>query len=116
MTITAGKIVGFADGFPLLIVSLASIDFLNDKLEQKVCIDRFRPNIVTDGCSAHAENGCSPSPAHAVLSPVSIYNNGGKHPTILKALASCKRSENVIFFGQNGLHNRNGELTTGQTI
>ncbi len=122
-----GQIVGFADGFPLLIVSLASIDLLNEKLEQKVSIDRFRPNIVIDGCAAHAEDDWHQiaiddiviqlaKPCSRCVIPSIDQHSSEKHPTILKALASYRRSENMIFFGQNGLHNRNGMLTTGQVI
>ena len=40
--------VGFADGFPLLIISQASLDMLNERLPRPVGIERFRPNIVVD--------------------------------------------------------------------
>jgi uncharacterized protein len=119
------QIVGFADGFPLLIVSRASIDLLNEKLEQKVTIDRFRPNIVIDGCPAHAEdswykiaiNGIEiqlAKPCSRCVIPSIDQQSSEKHPTILKALASYRRSENKIYFGQNGLHNQNGVISIGQ--
>jgi uncharacterized protein len=122
-----GQIVGFADGFPLLIVSLASIDLLNEKLEQKVSIDRFRPNIVIDGCNAHAEDDWHQiaiaditiqlaKPCSRCVIPSIDQHSSEKHPTILKALASYRRSENKIYFGQNGLHNKNGVITIGQEI
>jgi uncharacterized protein len=122
-----GKIVGFADGFPLLIVSLASIDVLNQKLEQKVSIDRFRPNIVIDGCPAHAEDDWHKiaiddieiqlaKPCSRCVIPSIDQYSSEKHPTILKALASYRRSENKIFFGQNGLHSQNGIIRSGQAI
>lgn len=51
---------GFADGFPLLIASQASLDELNEKLQAKgrapVSMDRFRPNIVIDGVEAFDED------------------------------------------------------------
>lgn len=50
----------FADGFPLLVISRASIDALNRRLEKvgepPVDILRFRPNIVIDGIDAHEED------------------------------------------------------------
>jgi uncharacterized protein len=122
-----GQIVGFADGFPLLIVSLASIDMLNEKLEQKVSIDRFRPNIIIDGCPAHAEDDWHriaigdieiqlAKPCSRCVIPSIDQHSSEKHPTILKALATYRRSENKIFFGQNGLHNQNGVIRRGQMI
>jgi uncharacterized protein YcbX len=48
--------VSFADAFPLLLVSQASIDDLNKRLETPVNINRFRPNIVVEGIAAFAED------------------------------------------------------------
>jgi len=41
--------VGFADGFPFLLISQASLDDLNGRLEQPVPMLRFRPNLVVGG-------------------------------------------------------------------
>ncbi len=50
----------FADGFPVLVLSQASLDGLNDRLvaagKQPVGIERFRPNIVLSGLEAHDED------------------------------------------------------------
>ena len=50
----------FADGFPMLILSAASLDALNVKLiaagQAAVGIERFRPNIVLGGLGAHDED------------------------------------------------------------
>ena len=50
----------FADGFPMLVLSQASLDALNVKLvaagQAKVGIERFRPNIVIGGLEAHDED------------------------------------------------------------
>jgi uncharacterized protein YcbX len=51
-----GDFVGFADGFPLLVATTASLADLNARLEQPVPMDRFRPNIVIDGADAWAED------------------------------------------------------------
>ena len=44
-----GDIVGFADGFPLLLATTASLADLNARLPQTVPMDRFRPNVVVEG-------------------------------------------------------------------
>lgn len=53
----------FADGYPFLIASGASLDALNHELQQKGLVplpmNRFRPNIVLEGVSAFAEDGWS---------------------------------------------------------
>jgi uncharacterized protein YcbX len=50
----------FADGFPLLLTSLASHQLLNERLAATgsgpVALQRFRPNIVLDGLHAHDED------------------------------------------------------------
>ena len=50
----------FSDGFPLLVVSQASLDALNERLAAKgepaVTMARFRPNLVLDGLDAHGED------------------------------------------------------------
>ncbi|KAK9859337.1 hypothetical protein WJX84_010336 [Apatococcus fuscideae] len=40
--------VAFADGFPFLIASEGGLETLNEQLDEKVPMNRFRPNIVTD--------------------------------------------------------------------
>jgi uncharacterized protein YcbX/ferredoxin len=41
--------VAFADGYPLLLTSMASLADLNCRLEQPIGMNRFRPNLVIDG-------------------------------------------------------------------
>lgn len=51
----------FADGFPFLMASQASLDALNRRLTDKglaaLPMNRFRPNIVIEGAPAFAEDG-----------------------------------------------------------
>jgi len=44
-----GDMVSFADGFPILVTSEASLDALNAVLEHPVPMERFRPNLVVAG-------------------------------------------------------------------
>jgi len=46
----------FADGYPLLIASLDSLDELNRHMASPVPMDRFRPNIVVKGAEAYDED------------------------------------------------------------
>lgn len=48
--------VGFADAAPFLLISQASLDDLNSRLNTPVAMSRFRPNIVVDGGSAFQED------------------------------------------------------------
>jgi uncharacterized protein len=46
----------FADGFPLLLLSRASLDDLNSRLPVAVPMQRFRPNLVLDGLPPYGED------------------------------------------------------------
>lgn len=46
----------FSDGFPILIISQASLDDLNTRLPTPLPMNRFRPNIVIDGVAAYGED------------------------------------------------------------
>ena len=52
----AGDHVSFADGFPMLVTTEASLADLNTRLDQAVPMDRFRTNLVVHGCEAWAED------------------------------------------------------------
>ena len=50
----------FSDGYPLLVLSSASLAAFNERLnaagQAGVAIERFRPNLVLDGLDAHGED------------------------------------------------------------
>ena len=46
----------FSDGYPILVVSRASLADLNSRLPQALPMERFRPNIVIDGVGAYEED------------------------------------------------------------
>lgn len=79
----------FSDGFPLLVVSRASLDGLNRRLAAKgvapVTMARFRPNLVLDGeavLDAHGENH---------LDEIAFDTPDG--PVRLKLVKPCPRCE-----------------------
>lgn len=47
---------GFADGYPILIISEESLQDLNSRLDSPVPMNRFRPNLVVKGCEPFAED------------------------------------------------------------
>lgn len=49
-------ITEFADGYPVLVISRASLDELNSRLAKPLPMERFRPNVVIDGVEAHDED------------------------------------------------------------
>jgi uncharacterized protein YcbX len=48
--------VSFADGFPILVVNLASLRELNSRMPEPVPLERFRPNLVLEGLEPFAED------------------------------------------------------------
>lgn len=52
----ASERTGFADGFPMLLGSMASLAALNGHIAVSVTMDRFRPNIVVDGDQPYDED------------------------------------------------------------
>ena len=74
----------FGDGFPLLVLSQASLDGLNQRLQAAgqapVTMARFRPNIVLSGLQAHDEDR---------LAWLQLDAEGG--PVRLKLVKPCPR-------------------------
>lgn len=48
--------LAFADGYPLLLISEASLRDLNSQLEQSVSMSHFRPNLIIEHCEPFAED------------------------------------------------------------
>ena len=46
----------FSDGFPMLVISRASLAELNSRLPKALPMERFRPNLVIDGVGAYDED------------------------------------------------------------
>lgn len=117
----------FSDGFPFLIVSENSLNALNAELPAPVGMNRFRPNLVVSDCASYAEdswrrisiNGIEfrlPKPCSRCSVPGIDPEtaDSGKEP--LATLSRLRTWENRIYFGQNALHDREGELAVGQVV
>ncbi len=112
-----GAQVGFADGFPLLLISQASLDELNRRLDAPVEMIRFRPNLVVEGCAAHAEDGwkrlrvgdtvlhvVKPCSRCAIPGIDPDTGQTGSPPGLLRTLAGYRRIDGKVYFGQNLVH------------
>ncbi len=130
-----GDTVTFADGYPLLAVSEASLMNLNDRILENmgapVPMNRFRPNIVVDDCTAFAEDAWT-----RIQIGDAVFRNGGpcarcpitttdqltgerdKEP--LKTLATFRRDQGDstrINFGINLIHEtKQGALRVGDPV
>jgi uncharacterized protein YcbX len=56
----------FSDGFPVLVLSRASLDDLNGRLPAPLPVNRFRPNVLLDGCEPYEEDRIATMTAGAV--------------------------------------------------
>lgn len=119
--------VGFADGFPLLIVSQASLDDLNSRLPLPVGMDRFRPNLVIQGTAAFAEDTWKSlrigETTLAIVKPCSRcaipgidQQTAARDPAINRVLAAYRRREGVIYFGMNALVTAGSVFSVGDSV
>lgn len=127
--VTEYRRVGFADGFPFLITSLASLEELNGRLETPVDMRRFRPNIVVEGAAPWQEDHwrklkvggqyfdivkpCS----RCVLTTVDP-DTGVKDPGLqpLRALSGYRRTADGVIFGQNAIHESSGIIHVDDSV
>ena len=123
----AGTQVSLADGFPLLLISQASLDDLNRRLDRPVGMDRFRPNLVVSGCEPHAEDQWRQirigemcfdlvKPCARCVIPSIDQDTAQRDSPINRVLASYRRRDGQIFFGQNLLHQQQGALELGMPV
>ncbi len=119
--------MSLADGFPLLLVSQASLADLNSRLERPLLMDRFRPNLVVSGCEPFAEDSwklvrvgeltlrvVKPC-ARCVITTVDQATAAkGKEP--LRTLATFRKHGTKVLFGQNLIHDGTGTLRAGDTV
>jgi uncharacterized protein len=121
--------VGFADGFPVLLISQASLEDLNKRLPQPIPMARFRPNLVVEGCDPFAEDGwkrlrigtvelaavkpCSRC-VFTTVDPVTATKDPQQEP--LRTLATYRRTGTQVMFGQNLLVRHPGVIRVGDEV
>ena len=121
------KVVSLADGFPLLLICQGSLDDLNRRLQQPVEMNRFRPNLVVKGAEPFAEDSwrrirvgeiefdvAKPCARCAIPMVDPATGTSGKEP--IQTLATYRRRENQVMFGQNLIHRRQGTLRVGESV
>jgi uncharacterized protein YcbX len=104
--------VSLADGYPYLLIGTKSLDFLNEKLEEKISISRFRPNIVITTETPHEEDAFDTfkignvdfKNAKRCERCIMINNNptnGEVKKEPLKTLSTYRKVNNSVLFGTN---------------
>lgn len=123
----AGTPLSFADAYPGLLTTVSSLDDLNQRTSVAIVMNRFRPNIVTSAPSPFAEDTwsririgeaeivCVKPCARCVLTTVDPDSgHSGKEP--LKTLATYRRLNNDVYFGQNFVVSKSGTIRVGDAI
>jgi uncharacterized protein len=112
--------VSFADGYPFLIIGENSLDDLNSKLENRLPMNRFRPNLVVSGSESFAEDTWKKIKigenlfhvvkpcARCVITTIDQTKGekDGKEP--LKTLAKYRTKSGKVLFGQNLIAEKSG--------
>jgi len=123
----AGKLTSFSDSYPFLLIGQSSLDDLNKRLSNSLPINRFRPNIVFTGGEPYMEdtldsfiigdipfNGVKLCARCNVITIDQNNASSAKEPT--KTLASYRRKNNNIYFGQNVVHSATGSISVGDEL
>ncbi|CAM8940511.1 unnamed protein product [Rhodiola kirilowii] len=116
-----GFIVTFSDGYPFMILSQGSMDALNQLLAEPLPVNRFRPNLLVDGCEPFAEDLwkelkigkfnfqgvklCSRCKVPTINQETAVANS---EPTVTlmkfrsdQVLRPTKKQQGRVYFGQN---------------
>jgi uncharacterized protein YcbX len=118
----------FSDGYPLLLISEASLDDLNGRLAKPLPMNRFRPNLVVRGAAPYAEDlwkririgGVEMAvvkPCSRCVITTTEQDTGardGNEP--LRTLATYRKTALGVLFGQNVVHLATGTLAVGDTV
>ena len=118
---------GFADGYPILIISEASLQDLNSRLDSALPMNRFRPNIVVKDCEPFAEDTwkricvgdvemalVKPCPRCEVTTIDKETLERKKEP--LKTLGKYRKQEGGAMFGMNVIPLNEGEIKVGMSV
>ena len=121
--------VSFADGYPFLLLSEASLSDLNRRLAVPVEMRRFRPNIVISGCAPFAEDTwyhiriaavefflVKPC-ARCVITTIDPDQGVRELKEPLRTLAAYRRvAHRGVMFGQNLVHKNEGTIRVGDPV
>ncbi len=123
----AGDEVSFADGYPFLILTTASLELLNGRLDNDVPMRRFRPNIVVSGATAFEEDAwrrlrigeadldvAKPCARCVVID--TDPETGLREKGVLRELSAFRRIEGKVYFGQNGIGRVFGSIWVGGKV
>ncbi|WP_433179257.1 MOSC domain-containing protein [Actinoallomurus sp. CA-150999] len=129
---TGGGTVAYADGYPLLVTSVESLDELNSRLDEPLPMNRFRPSIVVEGLGAWGEDSVRRlhvggvelelvKPCTRCVITTTDQETAVKAREPLRTLATYRTQtlpdgERGVVFGQNAIPRTLGTITVGDTV
>ncbi|TRX39033.1 MOSC domain-containing protein [Flavobacterium restrictum] len=123
--VAPSAINSFSDGYPFLLIGQSALDDLNARLANPVPMNRFRPNFVMTNTVAFEEESwrefrigsvdfVGVKPCERCIMTTVDQEKGtlsGKDP--LKTLATYRKFENKVLFGQNAIGLGLGTVVVG---
>ncbi|AJP00749.1 molybdenum cofactor biosysynthesis protein [Streptomyces cyaneogriseus subsp. noncyanogenus] len=129
-----GETVSFADGYPLLLTTTASLDALNSLIaegdhaaEGPLPMNRFRPNLVVSGTAAWAEDGWTrvtvgevafrvAKPCGRCVVTTTDQGSAGRGREPLHTLGRHRLIGGKLVFGQNLVPLHRGTVRVGDPV
>jgi uncharacterized protein YcbX len=119
--------LSMADGYPYLMLSEASLNDLNNRLDHPVDMDRFRANIVLEESQACEEETLDKitvgSVAFRMIKPCARCSmitinqkTAEKLVEPLKTLSLYKKKGNKVYFGMNAVALTTGKIKVGDKV
>lgn len=131
-TSRGGGTVSYADGYPLLVISVESLDDLNSRLDDPLPMNRFRPSIVVEGLGPYGEDSVDllrigeveiefVKPCGRCVITTTDQNSGIRGHEPLRTLATyrTRRTDDgrrVVTFGQYGIPRTLGTIHAGDAV
>ena len=119
--------LSYADGYPFLVLSKASVRYISEQIGEPIDIRQFRANLILDDCEAYAEDqlkqfnigevsfnmvkGCKRC---QVIGINQDTGKSSKQPT--SYLAKTRKVGNHIIFGMNAALISPGTIHVGDII
>jgi len=122
-----GHRVSFADAFAFLLISEESLADLNGRMPSPLPMNRFRPNLVISGGAPFGEDDLSAfrigtlpfrvvKPCDRCVLTTTDQATAERGVEPLRTLATYRRRDGKVYFGQNVVHEGTGHLAVGEPL
>jgi uncharacterized protein YcbX len=120
--------VSFADGFPYLVTSTASLNDLSERVGEALDERRFRPNIIVEHNVPFAEDDWTdirvgnhhfrlPKPCARCIMITQEPDTGERNLRVLAELSAYRKVGNKVMFGMNACWERgDGVISVGDEV